>query len=473
MNTDENKNSETNSVNEQTTEKPKENKYVKPQEDNVLLMVKKNEKHPKVHVVKGADENGNLEVVEPTEANRGHFMHVDKRLNPVENFAANFWASVKDPALHYRFFKAPYESALKVSKLLEKAFQNNKINKLKDLGATEVIKPYYDENRIKWEEANFMGIFQEKLEKDGSLDQMAKGFGSNFLYPIRIPGLHLEAEVRLFLRNSPNGDVFIDKKSKLGEPDFRDLWGLKFDSTDQANLLQSGNMGRIGHVKFPGETETIPVFVSLDSLTERPVTFRASSLNLPDSFCKSPISASEKERLKTGDSIFLRDMEASDGHKFSDWVQVSAETKGVAIVKNRMSKMVRKQEKLINKANLPIKYVGGRALTEEEAAILNSPKGVIAVTEFDNFGVKKDRYYKRNAETGKLESYNANNPNNILMKDQAEKCIKEYREGIATNQQGETPMRQNNTVNHSVSTQNIPEVILPPTSQDQSHGQKR
>ena len=54
-----------------------------------LLVVNKNDTN-NVKAVKGVDTNGNLEAVEPTEANQGQFIRINEKAGILENFFSNF-----------------------------------------------------------------------------------------------------------------------------------------------------------------------------------------------------------------------------------------------------------------------------------------------------------------------------------------------------------------------------------------------
>ena len=62
------------------------------QEKDVLLVLDKQQ--GKVSAVKGIDNEGNLQTVEPTQSHSGEFMQVDRNSDVFSNFISNFFPQV-------------------------------------------------------------------------------------------------------------------------------------------------------------------------------------------------------------------------------------------------------------------------------------------------------------------------------------------------------------------------------------------
>ena len=64
------------------------------QEKDVLLVLDKQQ--GKVSAVKGIDNEGNLQTVEPTQSHSGEFMQVDRNSDVFSNFISNFFRRYQD-----------------------------------------------------------------------------------------------------------------------------------------------------------------------------------------------------------------------------------------------------------------------------------------------------------------------------------------------------------------------------------------
>ncbi|WP_160138703.1 DUF4099 domain-containing protein [Chryseobacterium sp. c4a] len=241
---------------------------LEPQSDILLVLDKKKNK---IEGVKGVDEEGNLQTVEPKKSNLMDFMRVDKG-DAISNFFSNFWRRLNDP-MSFRFFKAPEINMNEIAKKLQAAIDNptpegNKLldalevkydNKLKqeekmeakqetNNGENAVKQEYkYDVNKIDWKVAREFGLNQELLEKTGQLDKLLKGYKTDRVFTLaaNIDGAPLKGDARLALRQVDDKVQimmnFVRYKPDLESPFF----GHKFTDEDKQNLLKTGNMGRV------------------------------------------------------------------------------------------------------------------------------------------------------------------------------------------------------------------------------------
>jgi hypothetical protein len=91
-----------------------------------LLVVNKNDTN-NVKAVKGVDTNGNLQAVEPTEANQGQFIRINEKAGILENFFSNLKREFQDPT-HFSFFRSPIEKIENIASALKEMFKDEESN---------------------------------------------------------------------------------------------------------------------------------------------------------------------------------------------------------------------------------------------------------------------------------------------------------------------------------------------------------
>ena len=93
----------------------------------------------------------------------------------------------------------------------------------------------------------------------------------------------MKLDARLSFRHDKEGNVVLAIHGIRQKPELeRPFFGHEFSKEDKANLLETGNMGRIVNLKNYITGEMIPSFVSVDKVTNELVSMRASSVQIPD-----------------------------------------------------------------------------------------------------------------------------------------------------------------------------------------------
>src|SRR5690606_37872265 len=179
---------------------------------DVLLVMDKEKK--KIQAVTGVDENGKLKTVDATKKNQSQFMRVDRAGDLFTNFFSNFWRQLKDPT-HFSYFKVPAKEAVETAKEMQKqvdaptkegeaVMAKHEVKEPKEQQqetkkdveapkatpetqqAQEKNEYRYKAEDIDWQTLGQFGISKERLEKDGQLDLLLKGYKTNKVYPISV-----------------------------------------------------------------------------------------------------------------------------------------------------------------------------------------------------------------------------------------------------------------------------------------------
>lgn len=416
---------------------------LEPQSDILLVLDKKQNK---IEGVKGVDEAGNLQTVEPQKTNLSDFMRVDKG-DFIGNFFSNFWRRLNDP-MSFRFFKAPAISLDEISKKLQDAIDNptpegNKLlealevkynNKLKkeekmevkqetNNGENEVKQEYkYDVNKIDWNVAREFGLNQELLEKTGQLDKLLKGYKTDRVFTLaaNIDGAPLKGDARLALRQV--GDKvqimmnFVRYKPDLESPFF----GHKFTEEDKQNLLKTGNMGRVVEITNYEGGELNKALISLDRFTKEPVSYPQEWIKIKDEFGGVRLNETQKQDLLEGRAVMVEGMKnATSGELFSKAIQFSADERKFVFVDDGLGQ---KQTQEVTKG-IPDQF-RGRELTDKDKALLEKGKTVYLKDLLTN---DKTRLYSGtlsyHKETGKLD-FDYEKPKKVLDKKPTSKTQK-------------------------------------------------
>jgi len=173
------------------------NKPQSPEQLSEILLVLDKEKM-KIMAVKGIDENGKLETVEPTKKNQNQFMRVDKNGDLFSNFFSNFFSQLKNPT-DFSFFKIPAPLAVDTAKEMQKQVdyptpegeqlmkqnevkpepeknhkQENTNNMVTTQTTPEANEYRFKPEQIDWETMNNLGLSREKLEKMNLLETLLK-----------------------------------------------------------------------------------------------------------------------------------------------------------------------------------------------------------------------------------------------------------------------------------------------------------
>jgi hypothetical protein len=438
-------------MSEQTIESPQQ--YPEQLSDILLVMDKEKKK---IQAVTGIDENGNLKTVDADKKNQSQFMRVDKSGDIFSNFFSNFWRQLKDPT-RFAFFKVPAGEADETAKALQQQIdtptkegeaviakhevkepkeqqQEQPQENKKDMETTQA-KPEANEYRYKpeqidWETMNNIGLSKERLEKEGVLDSLLRGYKTNTLIPISINlgSAVTRMDARLSLQPGENGNVVVAIHGVRQKPNLNvAFFGHEFTKEDKDNLLKSGNMGRVVELTNPKTGEKIPSIISIDRLTNEVIALRQEWMKIPDEIKGVKLNDEQKQIIKEGKPLYLEGLDLKNTQNKSAYVQFNADRMYVEFLfGDRAPKQVQ--------GNEPLRTFRGKEFSDEQYQKLTEGK-TIYVTDFkDGKGQPYKGYVTLNAETGKF-AFDFKNPDNLKNKVQPAEANKTQ---VAVNSDGKT-----------------------------------
>jgi hypothetical protein len=431
---------------------------------DILLVFDKEKKT--INVVKGIDENGELQTVPPKQKHNNDFLKVDKQGNALENFLKNFFNQLKDPT-RFSFFKVAPEDTERTVKIIQENINNPtpaademldkiriepkdpKVENPKESTSQEqkpdTNKYFIDPNKINWDDLKNLGITKEQLEKSKALEPMLRGYKSPSTFPIEanFGSMVMKTDARLSFRPDSEGNVVlaihgIRKEAELDRPFF----GHQFTDEDKKNLRETGNMGRIVDVKNYRTGELIPSFISIDKQTNELVSMKASSLKLPDEIKGVKLDEKQKAALMEGKAVFLENMISAKNKPFSAFVQVNAEKRSLEFIfpekEQKQTQQQGQQQRNDQSEGVRIpKSLAGVELSDKQQADLRADKIIYVKGLKDKEGQEYNAYVKVNHEKGKLDFYKFN-PDKA--KEKAKEIIpaNEHKTQVAVNSEGKT-----------------------------------
>jgi hypothetical protein len=201
------------------------------------------------------------------------------------------------------------------------------------------VKEYrYQPEQIDWKAMANMGISKEWLEKLNVLEPLLYGYKTNELVPINLKlGLiNTKMDARLSLQSNDDGDVVLAIHGIRKEPQLHfPFFSHEFTKEDKANLLNSGNMGRVVDLINPRTLEAIPSIVSVDRLTNELIALRADKIKIPEEIKGVRLNDEQKQILQSGKPLYIEGMISKKGEPFDATVQFNADKRYVEFLFNR------------------------------------------------------------------------------------------------------------------------------------------
>ena len=310
------------------------------QEKDVLLVLDKQQ--GKVSAVKGFDDEGNLQTVEPTQARSGEFMQVDKNSDVFSNFISNFFRRYQDTE-GLALFRSKATEAEQDAKAIEENHRNPTPEGERRVEALRVPKPdsngvrqeyRFDPAKINWEDLKKVGITADTLKNTKDFDRVMRGYKSRNTYTVSgtVGGFYLKpTDVKLSFYQAKDGTVVpklhgVQMDEKLLQRPYN---GHEFSKQEQTALQGTGNLGSIAQIKDPKSGEQIPVFISRDRYTHELEYMRADKWKCPDSVCGVKVSPEQKAAFEAGKAVRMENLQFKDGTKRSAYLQVSAVERGL------------------------------------------------------------------------------------------------------------------------------------------------
>ena len=420
---------------------------------DILLVLDKEKKT--ISAVKGVDENGELQTVPPE--NNSELLKFDRHGDFFSNFFSNMINQLKNPT-RFNFFKIPKLELPKIEPIIRDNFnhptpeneadiaryrvtpetvkQERKKEQQetqtqqpqqpsKEMGATAQAPQQADKSKyviapdkVDWEALKNFGLSKEQLEKAKALEPMLRGYKSPGAFTItgNYNSAIMKLDARLSFRHDKEGNVVLAIHGIRQKPELdRPFFGHEFSKEDKANLLETGNMGRIVNLKNYITGEMIPSFVSVDKVTNELVSMRASSVQIPDEIKGVKLSKEQQQALREGKGVFLENMISNRKNPFSATVQVNADKKSLEFIypNAKQSQEQRQKQKqpnnLVTSDGVTIpKSISGIELTRQQQQDLVDDKTIFIAGLKDKRGVEYDAYIQVNHDKKKLGFYSDN-----------------------------------------------------------------
>lgn len=425
---------------------------------DILLVLDKEKK--KIQAVKGIDENGKMETIDPSKKNQDQFMRVDKNGDFFSNFFSNFLRQLKNPT-NFSFFKVPSHLAVDTANAMQKQLdspspegdkvmkeyevktdspkEQNKVNQnnMETTNSPEVNEYRFKAEQIDWETMNNLGLSKEKLEKLNLLDPLLKGYKTNELVPISLNlGTAItRMDARLSLQSNNDGQVVVAIHGIRKEPNLNfEFFGHKFSEEDKNNLLQTGNMGRVVNLTNPKTGDQIPSIISVDRLTNELIALRTEFIKIPDEIKGVKLNEVQKQTLLDGKPLKIEGMVSNKGNEFNATVQFNADKRFVEFLFDRSNSNKQLQRNHQGQTQDVPKIFRDKELDNEQYQKLKDGQTVYISGLVDKKGKEYNGYITFNKETNKTD-FSFQNPNKI--KEQA-KPTEVHKTQTAVNSKGKT-----------------------------------
>ena len=381
-------------------------------------------------------KDGKYSTVPADKEHSNSFLKIDRYANMFENFVKNFWSQLKDPtrfgilSVKADTLDSPevkqaiedlaagkqtkaVEDFLKKYEIVPRDKENQSINNQNQEemakknetqqqatqgDGTQQPKYRYNESMINWEELKNFGLSREYLMERGLLDQMLRGYKTNQVVSISMNfgSAVLRTDARLSFQQSVGGPIVLGIHGIRQKPELeRPYFGHIFSEEDKKNLLETGNMGRVGELKGRNG-EYIPSFISIDKLTNEVVAMRAENAYIPQEIKGVKLTDQEINDLREGKKVFIEGMISNNGKEFDAHIQVNAERRGI--------EYIFENDKLFNRQSL-----GGVELTKQQIEDLNAGKAIFVEGMERKDGELFSSYVKLDEATGR-PSYTRYNP---------------------------------------------------------------
>ena len=186
------------------------------QEKDVLLVLDKQQ--GKVSAVKGIDNEGNLQTVEPTQSHSGEFMQVDRNSDVFSNFISNFFRRYQDTE-GLALFRSKVTEAEQDAKAIEDNHRNPTPEGDRRAEMLRVPNPdnnggrqdyRFDPAKINWEDLKKVGITADTLKNTKDFDRVMRGYKSRNTYTVSgtVGGFYLKpTDVKLSFYQAKDGTV--------------------------------------------------------------------------------------------------------------------------------------------------------------------------------------------------------------------------------------------------------------------------
>lgn len=450
--------------------------------DSKRVMLVQDAKDGKLKAVKDVDKDGNLQTVDPTQANVAALLNVNTHDSALEAFFKKMLEQADNPA-HTGIFIMTENVLNKLIKMnfpadeLEKhrvdpAAELQKLQGKKQEGSEESqsFQPL-DVNKIDRADLERKGIKWEDMEPH--LRAMSYGHKSNGVIEMNPEmeqgGVRVQTKGRISLSEQPDGSIKVvphywQEKPNLDAP----LYGKKLDQDIKTNLELTGNAGKPVKLELtPGKKE--PCYISLDKHTNTLEVMRVADFPRRTNIKGVELSKGQQIDLyDNGRKILLEGMTTRAGYKRDAYIQINASNrnfdfsyegldrnryaqgnKELRREKNAGQKSDKKQDSAENaKTYITIPRIIKSAAVPEQAykqwtEAVNDPTKRQNVQAFHIKGMIDDKgqpfnaWVRPNFEKEKFD-FHKYNPKYVKAKGAEVKPAEESKTQVAVNNQGKT-----------------------------------
>lgn len=391
-----------------------------------------------------------LKGVEPKKAKEAEFMTFHERDGVLGNFVNNFLAQFKQPK-HiglYKVLASNIEEGVNNLRTLlserDKPENKAQLDELRvDLsGQRQENKTAIDPTKVKWEQLEVLGLTKEQLEKAGELEKLLSYQKTNLL-PVCIPAgdTLINTEVRLVLRTDSEGQFYFSVHALRKEPQLDyPFMGYQFTEEDKAQLLHSGNLGKIVELT-PRVGEPFKAFISIDPQTNEVLAFRADKLSLSPEIKGVQLSEEQHQQLLEGKAVKVEGMTSKSGKTFDATLQVNAEKRGIEFIFDTSKNFRERQQAEHNhegRQGIPHKLCG-LELSEKQQHALQSGATLYLKNMIDKEGQPFNAYVKMNKEQNRPRFYKWHpDKKQTTGKEKVVAVAEEHKTQVAVNNEGKT-----------------------------------
>lgn len=328
----------------------------KKKEQDVLIV--RDEQTGEIGVVAGLKSDGTPNLKPAKAEHAQDFLRFDRHGDVLDNFFANFFRQCKEPNRFgfYRVAAEGVENVVAVMKDLLKdpvgfrdVLAQHKVDTTKYEQATaqqaQETPPEpekeekrqdekyrsIDESQVDCEEfERRWGVKVKDLRQAGYWDRML-GHGKSPLvtcYP-EIGGVRFPIEVRLSLRENPDGTVSLVPHPLRREPNLKSYENIEFTDEDRESLKKTGNLGRVAEVFDKNTGKLVPSYISIDRQTNETIAVPVSALRIPDEVKGVKLDKEQQAALAAGKGVYLEGMTSKSGKPFNATIQINADKQGL------------------------------------------------------------------------------------------------------------------------------------------------
>lgn len=435
--------------------------------------------------VTDVDKDGNIQTVEPTKANLASLLNVNTNDSFIEAFFKKMMEQADNPAhsgLSNPINKVFIMTESVFNKLVKMNFPPEELEKYRvdpaaELAARQGQNPKVQQgsgdttSQSAFQPMDVSKIDRTDLERKGinweamepHLKAMSYGHKSGKLIemnPEMEPGgMRVPTKGRVSLEEQPDGSIkaiphYHQEKPNLDVP----LHGTKLDDEAKANLLATGNAGKVIELELtPGKKE--PCYVTLDKMTNGLEVLPVSQIGPIDKIKGVELTEGQKLDFAAGRKVLVEGMTSRSGTKFDGYVQVNASDKKFdftydGLDRNRYAqenKEIRQQKKAegqetkkeVSKGEdkqqvfIPKKLLGAE-LDEKQVKSLEAGKATyVKAMMKDGQDQPFNAWVKPNYEKGKLDFFKWN-PDYAKKQGATIKPAEESKTQVAVNSEGKT-----------------------------------